>query len=123
MNKLTQAEERIMQILWEMEKGFVKDILEQFPEPKPNYNTVSTITRILEKKGFVDHKAYGNSHQYYPLITKDEYKQTYLQEILQDYFGNSFTNLVSFFSEHQDLEVDEVEEALRLLKKLRKQAQ
>ena len=74
MKELTKAEEQVMQILWDMEKGFVKDLLEKFPEPKPAYNTVSTICRILENKGFINHKAYGKSHQYFPLVSRGLYQ-------------------------------------------------
>jgi BlaI family transcriptional regulator, penicillinase repressor len=110
MKELTKAEEQVMQILWDIEKGFVKDILEQLPEPKPAYNTVSTIVRILEKKEFVSYKVYGNSHQYYPLISKKEYTKTYLQGFLSGYFSNSYKQLVSFFSKEENLTIKEMEE-------------
>ncbi len=74
MNTLTKAEEQVMQILWEEKEGFVKELLQKFPDPKPAYNTVSTIIRILEKKGFVDHKSFGKSHQYYPLVSREQYR-------------------------------------------------
>ena len=82
MKELTKAEEQIMQILWDLEKGFVKDIVERFPEPKPAYNTVSTIVRILEQKGFVDHTAYGKTHEYFPLVGKSDYTRTFLPPVL-----------------------------------------
>jgi BlaI family transcriptional regulator, penicillinase repressor len=110
MKELTKAEEQIMQILWHLEKGFVKDILEQFPEPKPAYNTVSTIVRILEKKEFVSYKVFGNSHQYYPLISKKEYTKTYLKGFLSGYFSDSYKQLVSFFSKEENLTISEMEE-------------
>jgi predicted transcriptional regulator len=110
MKELTKAEEQIMQILWKIEKGFVNDILEEFQLPKPAYNTVSTIVRILEKKGFVQHKAYGKTHEYFPLISKDEYTKTYLKGFLNNYFSNSYQQLVSFFSNDNNLSVHELEE-------------
>jgi len=75
MERLTNKEEKVMQVLWDLKRGFVKDLLEEFPEPKPHYNTISTIIRILEEKGFVGHKAYGNTHQYYPKISRNVYRK------------------------------------------------
>ena len=122
MQRLTKAEEKVMQVLWALEKGFVRDILEQFPEPKPKYSTVSTITRILESKGFVDHKAYGKSHQYFPLVARDTYTRASLGRLLRDYFGGSFKNLVHFFSQHQDLDVAEVEDVIAMLEQMQEKA-
>ena len=119
MKELTKAEEQIMQILWDLERGFVKDVLEQFPEPKPAYNTVSTICRILEKKGFLDHKAYGNSHQYYPLIERDEYTKQYLNNLVDSYFGNSIEKLVSFFSRQNKVDIREAEGIIELMNNLK----
>ncbi len=110
MKELTKAEEQIMQILWKIEKGFVNDILEEFQLPKPAYNTVSTIVRILEKKEFVSHKAYGKTHEYFPLISKEEYTKTYLKGFLNNYFSNSYQQLVSFFSNDNNLSMHELEE-------------
>lgn len=117
MKELTKAEEQVMQILWRIEKGFVKEIREYFSSPKPAYNTVSTIVRILEKKGFVKHTAYGKSHQYYPVVSKNEYSRVHLRGFVQNYFSNSFKKLVSFFSKEQDLSVEELEEMRRLIDK------
>ncbi len=115
MKELTKAEEQIMQILWKIEKGFVNDILEGFPLPKPAYNTVSTIVRILEKKEFVSHKAYGKTHEYFPLISKEEYTKTYLNGFLSNYFSNSYQQLVSFFSNDNKLSVKELEEIREMM--------
>jgi len=115
MKELTKAEEQIMQILWDLERGFVKDVLEQFPDPKPAYNTVSTICRILEKKGFLDHKAYGNSHQYYPLLARDDYTKEYLNNFVDSYFGNSIEQLVSFFSRQNKVDIREAEGIIELM--------
>jgi len=115
MKELTRAEEQIMQIIWRLGRAFVKDIVEDFPEPKPAYNTVSTIVRILEKKGVVSHKAYGNTHEYFPLITKDEYKKKFMKSFLRRYFGGSFPEMVSFFAGDRDLSLQELEEIRRRL--------
>lgn len=115
MRELTKAEEQIMQILWKLKKGFVNNIIDEFPEPKPAYNTVSTIIRILETKGFVDHKAYGKTHEYYPLITKEEYTKGFLNGFISSYFSNSYKNLVSFFSKSERLSTKEIEEIIEIL--------
>jgi len=115
MKELTKAEEQVMQIMWKIKEGFVKDVIEFFDEPKPAYNTVSTIIRILEKKGFIDHKAYGKTHQYFPIIGKDEYKKKFLKGFVQNYFGNSFKQLVSFFSEKEDMSIEEMEELIKIV--------
>jgi len=114
MKELTKAEEQIIQVLWSLKKAMVKDIVERLPEPRPAYNTVSTIIRILEKKGFVSYQAFGKTHEYYPLVSRDEYKRKFLKSFLNRYFGNSFQELVSFFSNEQDLTLKELEE-IRLL--------
>ena len=119
MVTLTKAEERIMQILWDLERGFIKDIQEQFPQPKPPYNTISTIVRVLVKKEIVSFKSYGGSYQYYPLITREEYRSEQMGRLMNNYFGNSLKEVVSFFSETKDLDVDEVNEALQMLEELK----
>lgn len=122
MRELTRAEEEVMQVLWKIEKGFVKDILEHFDEPKPAYNTVSTIVRILQDKGFVSHKAYGRTHEYYPNISKDEYSKSHLNTFVNDYFSNSFGNMVSFFAREKELSVKEMEEIMKIMEgEVRKQ--
>jgi predicted transcriptional regulator len=113
MKELTKAEEQVMKILWELEKAFVKDIIEHLPLPKPAYNTVSTIVRILEKKDFVGHHAYGKTHQYYPLVTKAEYSSFSLKKLLGGYFGGSFEELVSFFAREQNMDIAEVEQLVK----------
>jgi predicted transcriptional regulator len=115
MKDLTNAEEQIMHILWKLEKGFVNDIIEQMPEPKPAYNTVSTIIRILETKGIVDHKAYGKTHEYFPLISKEDYTHGFLKGFVKNFFSNSYKNLVSSFSKNDNLSTREVEEIIELL--------
>lgn len=115
MKDLTKAEEQIMHILWDMEKGFVNDIIARFPEPKPAYNTVSTIVRILEKKEFVSHKAYGKSFEYFPIVSKKNYTKGFMNGFVKNYFSNSYKNLVSFFSKNQDLSVQDLEDIIGLL--------
>ena len=110
MKELTQAEQQIMEYLWQLEAGFVRDIREKFPEPRPAYNTVSTIIRILEKKGVVGHRSYGKSHQYYPLISKSEYRRRRFKDVLKKHFSNSYRSFVSFFAKDQDVSLTELEE-------------
>jgi len=110
--QLTRAEEQIMHILWDMGEGIVKDIRDRFPEPKPVRNTVSTVVRILEKKGFVGHKAYGNVHVYRPLVTKHEYSKNQLFGLMESYFNNSFPAMASFFAREKDLSISDFEELL-----------
>lgn len=110
MKELTRAEEQIMHVLWEMEKGLVKDILDRLPEPKPAYNTVSTIVRILEKKGFIGHEAFGKTHLYFPLITLNEYRRGFLKSFVNRFFGNSYQEMVSFFASDRKITIQELEE-------------
>lgn len=114
---LTKAEEQIMQILWEMGQGIVREIRDRFDEPKPARNTVSTVVRVLEKKGFIGHKAYGNVHLYYPLISKEEYSGSQFFGLLENYFDNSFPAMASFFARKKDLTINELEEILENTKK------
>jgi BlaI family penicillinase repressor len=116
LKELTKAEDQVMQILWKLQKGFVKDIIEEMPNPKPAYNTVSTIVRILETKGFVDHKAYGKTHEYFPLITKEKYTKFYLNNLIKGYFNGSFQNLVSFFAKENKMDIHDLEKLLEELK-------
>lgn len=115
MQELTRAEEEVMQILWKMGKGFVNEVLEHFPEPKPAYNTVSTIIRILEKKGFIGHRAFGKTHQYYPLVLKQEYTRHFMGNFMKGYFDNSYRKMVSFFSGDESITVKEMEEIRKII--------
>ena len=121
MTTLTKAEEKIMKILWGIEKGFIKDILEQYPNPKPPYNSVSTIVRVLVQKDIVGYTAYGNSHQYYPKISKEEYSKGQLSRLVSDYYNNSLKQVVNFFSESKELNEQELDEAIKLLESLKSQ--
>lgn len=120
MKTLTRAEEEIMQSLWNLKKGFVKEIIEGLPNPKPHYNTVSTIIGILVDKGFVRYKAYGRSYQYYPVISKEEYSKRTMKKYLKGYFDGSFSNMVSFFANQKDVDLQEVESLLKEIRKSKK---
>ncbi|MEO0895841.1 MAG: BlaI/MecI/CopY family transcriptional regulator [Bacteroidota bacterium] len=109
MQKLTKAEEQIMQVIWKVEKGFLKEIMEALPEPKPKQSTVSTIIRILKEKGFVDYHAFGKSFQYYPLVSKDAYAKQYFRRFLSQYFDGSMTQMLSFFHKEGDLSLQEMD--------------
>lgn len=115
MRELTKAEEQIMRVLWKQGKAFVKNIIDDLPEPKPAYNTVSTIVRILEKKGVVSHTAHGKAHEYFPLISKDDYQKHYLQSFMKRFFGGSFREMFSFFARGRDIGLRELEEIRALL--------
>lgn len=117
MKELTKAEDQVMQFLWKLEKAFVKDIIEQMPEPKPAYNTVSTIIRILEKKGFVGHNAYGKTHEYFPLITRPEYTRSYMKNFMRNYFSGSFQEMVSFFAKEDNMSLSDLDEMVADVKR------
>ena len=116
MQKLAKREEQIMQILWVLEKAFVKEIVEKFPEPKPHYNTISTMVRILEDKGFIGHVSFGKTHQYFPKITKDEYQKTAVGDVLGKYFDNSYSKMVAYFAQEENISETELEEILKMIK-------
>ncbi len=114
---LTKAEEQVMQYLWELEKGFLKDILELFPEPKPHTNTVSTILKILMEKEFVGFKVHGRQHEYFPLISKETYSGKSMKSLVKNYFEGSYRNAVSFLIEKNEMSVEDLEMLLKELKK------
>lgn len=114
--ELTKAEEQIMHVLWELEKAFVKEIVEQLPSPKPAYNTVSTIIRILEQKGIIGHHAFGRTHQYYPLVSKDEYLKQSTHSMLHKFFGGSMEKMLSYFVEDKQVSIEELEEIIKEIK-------
>ncbi len=116
MNKLTRKEEELMKILWKMEKAFVKDIVEQYPDPKPHYNTISSLVRLLQDKGLIGFTQYGNTYQYFPLLTKEEYRKPFMKQVVSDYFDNSYKSAVAFFVKEKGLSAEELEELIRLIK-------
>lgn len=119
IKELTKAEEQIMQVLWNLKKAFVKDVIDELPEPKPAYNTVSTIIRILETKGFADHEAYGKSHRYFPVVSKEDYKSYATGKLLSNYFSNSVEDMFSFFVKEKKIDLKEADEILKLIEKLK----
>ncbi|RYD55662.1 MAG: BlaI/MecI/CopY family transcriptional regulator [Sphingobacteriales bacterium] len=114
---LTKAEEEIMQVLWKLDKAFVKDIVDELPDIKPHYNTVSTIIKILEEKGFVDHESFGKSNRYYPLVKKEDYTKKSMKQFVSKYFDGSFANMLSFFAKEKDISIQELESLLNEIKK------
>jgi len=117
MKELTKAEEQVMQYLWQFEKAFVKEIVDEMPEPKPAYNTVSTIIRILEKKGFVGHNAYGKTHEYFPLISRKDYTRSFMKNFMRNYFSGSFQEMVSFFAREDNMSISELDELMEDVKR------
>lgn len=116
---LTRAEEQIMQIVWQLDKCFVKEVIDYLPEPKPAYNTVSTIIRILEVKGFIGHEAFGKAHQYFPLISREDYKRHATEKLLGGYFENSVESMFSFFVKEQKMDLSDVDEILKMINKIK----
>ncbi len=117
MKELTKAEEQIMQLLWKEEKAFVKDLVEKMPDPKPAYNTVSTIIRILERKGFVGHNAYGKTHEYFPLVSRKEYTRSFMKNFMRNYFSGSFQEMVSFFAKEDNMSLTDFDELMEDVKR------
>ena len=114
--ELTKAEEKVMKILWSIERGLIRDVVKEYEEPKPAYTTVATIIKILEKKGFVERKPIANSFEYHPLIEKKEYTSGFMKSFVKNYFSNSFKNMVSEFSNQEDLSTEEMEELIEYFK-------
>jgi predicted transcriptional regulator len=115
--QLTRAEEQVMQILWDLGEGLVKDIRDRFEEPRPARNTVSTVVRVLEKKGFISHRAFSNVHLYFPLVSKREYSKRELFGLMESYFDNSFPAMASFFAKEKDLTMKELNGLLDVTRK------
>ena len=117
MQKLTNKEEEVMKVLWRLEKAFVREILEAIEGPKPHYNTLSTIVRHLEDKQYVGHEAFGNTHRYYPLVSKEAYRKQFVSKSLVDFYDNSYKSMVSFFAREEKISVDELKEIIDLIEK------
>ncbi|WP_020526603.1 BlaI/MecI/CopY family transcriptional regulator [Flexithrix dorotheae] len=120
LEALTKTEERVMQILWDLKKGFVKDVIAKMAPEKPPYNTISSVVRILEKKGFVDHKAYGKTHEYFPIVSKSAYKKFTFKNMISNYFEGSYEKLVSFMVQEEELSEKEIEEIKDIIGKIDK---
>ena len=118
MEDLTKAEERIMQVIWKLQKAFVKDIIDELDEePKPPYNTISSIVRLLEKKGYISYKAYGKTYEYFPAISKEDYTKTTFSKMFSGYFDSSPASLLSFMVKEEKLSVTDIEELKALINK------
>lgn len=117
MKQLTKAEEEVMQILWKLKKANVAAVIDELPLPKPAYNTVSTIVRILESKGFVNHEKEGKGHNYFPVVKKSDYSRHSLDKLMQGYFQGSFKSMVSFYMKQNTMTLAELEEVLKEIKK------
>jgi predicted transcriptional regulator len=120
MKRLTRKEEEAMKILWKARKGFIKELLELHPEPKPVYTTFSTVIRGLEVKGYIGHKAYGRNHEYFPLIKKEEYRKIFMKDVVNDYFGSSYKNVVSFFVDEKKLDAKDLKKLIEIIEKGKK---
>ena len=120
MEKLTNKEEEIMRVLWNLKQAFVKEVVAELPDPKPHYNTISTVIRNMEEKGFISHNAFGKTHQYYPVISKEEYKKTFMHKTIQHYFEDSYKNVVSFFAKEDKISVSELKEIISIIEKNQK---
>ncbi len=115
MNKLTKPEEQIMLYVWKLKKAFLKDIVEEFPEPKPAYTTISTVVRVLVKKEFIAYKTYGKTREYYPLISKSKYFKDYMNDVIFSFFNGSAGKFASYFTKNEDLNLSELEEIKQLI--------
>lgn len=115
MKKLTPKEEEIMQVLWKLEKAIVRELVDALPEPKPHYNTVSTMVKILEEKGFVDHEKWGNMYRFFPIVSKDDYQAEEMDDLLEKYFDSSYTNLIAHFAKKEKISEEELKEILQLI--------
>jgi len=117
MQKLTNKEEEIMQVLWRLKKAFVKEVMDELPEPRPHYNTVSTVIRNLEEKDFVAYKAFGNTHQYYPLVEKEVYTSKYMNNAIASFFDNSYKSMLSMFAREEKISASDLREILEMIEK------
>ena len=117
---LTRAEEQIMQVIWKLNKAFLREIIEALPNPRPHNNTVATILKILVEKGFVGINTFGRMHQYYPLVSKDAYSKATMKTLVKSYFGGSFSEAVSFMVKENNISLDDLETLLLQLKKAKK---
>ncbi|MDB4926576.1 BlaI/MecI/CopY family transcriptional regulator [Mucilaginibacter sp.] len=120
MQKLAKREEQIMQVIWTLDKAFIKEIIQELPEPKPHYNSVATMVKILEEKGFLSHETIGNIYQYYPTISKEEYQKHAMKDIVSQYFDNSYSRMLAFFAKEQKLTESELNDIINIIKSTKK---
>ena len=116
MIKLAKREEQIMQVFWDLKKAFIKEIIPHLPEPRPHYNSVATMVKILEEKGFLDHDTVGNLYHYFPVIGREDYQKHAMKDIVSQYFDNSYPRMLAFFAKQQNLSEDELKEILQMIK-------
>jgi BlaI family transcriptional regulator, penicillinase repressor len=117
MKELTKAEEQVMHFIWNLEKAFLKDIVDQFPEPKPAYTTISTVIRVLVNKGFINYNTYGKVHEYFPLVSKDDYFRSHFKGVVKNFFSGSVSNFTSFFTNDENLNLTELEQIKKMIEK------
>jgi BlaI family transcriptional regulator, penicillinase repressor len=120
MQKLAKREEQIMQVFWNLEKAFIKEVIPELPDPKPHYNSVATMVKILEEKGFLSHESVGNIFRYFPVITKEEYQKHAMKDIVSQYFDNSYPSMLAFFAKEQKISESELNEILEIIKSSKK---
>jgi predicted transcriptional regulator len=120
MVKLAKREEQIMQVFWDLKRAFIRDVIPYLPNPKPHYNSVATIVKILEEKGFLNHETVGNIYSYFPVITRDEYQKHAMKDIVSQYFNNSYPSMLAFFAKEQNLTEEELKEILQIIKSKKK---
>ena len=120
MIKLAKREEQIMQVFWELEKAYIKEIIPHLPDPKPHYNSVATIVKILEEKGFLDHDSIGNVYRYFPIVKREDYQKHAMKDIVSQYFDNSYPRMLAFFAKEQNLSEAELNEILNIIKSNKK---
>jgi BlaI family penicillinase repressor len=120
MQKLAKREEQIMQACWHLGKAFIKEIIAELPDPKPHYNSVATMVRILEEKGFLGHEALGNTFQYYPVVSKEQYQNKAFDDIVKQYFNNSYPRMLAYFAKEQKISREEINEILELIQSQKK---
>ena len=116
MQKLAKREEQIMQVYWDLGKAFIKEVIPHLPEPKPHYNSVATMVKILEEKGFLDHDSVGNVYRYFPVISREDYQKHAMKDIVSQYFDNSYPRMLAFVAKEQNLTEDELQEILHMIK-------
>lgn len=119
MKRLTKREEEVMQVIWELDRAFVNDIIPKLSVPDLPYTTISSIVRILEKKGYVDYKAYGKTHEYFPIVSREEYRKSQMKSFVKSHFDSSYKSVVSFFAENQDISSEELKEILDIIENRR----
>ena len=120
MQKLAKREEQIMQVFWTLGKAFIKEVIPEMPEPKPHYNSLATMVKILEEKGFLGHETFGNMFQYYPIISKEQYQKHAMKDIVSQYFDNSYSNMLAYFAKEQKISEQELTDIIDIIKKTKK---